>query len=68
MGPKSPYGCTAKRRPETAVQIIHSDGAGSREIEHLGRRTVRPSWELLKAVARNGLSPDASAIKRRPVR
>jgi Transposase DDE domain len=38
-----------------AVQIVHSQSRGSRDIEHIGSAHTDADWELLKAVARQRL-------------
>jgi len=42
----------------TAVQIVHSNRRGSREIEHIGSALTAGEVEVLKTVARQRLHPN----------
>ena len=46
----------------TAVQIVHSNRRGSREIEHIGSAHTPAEVEVLKAVARQRLHADQDTL------
>ena len=46
----------------TAVQIVHSNRRGSRDIEHIGSAHTPEDVEVLKAVARQRLHADQDSF------
>ena len=46
----------------TAVQIVHSNRRGSREIEHIGSAHTPAEVEVLKAVARQRLHANQDSL------